>query len=406
MGKTEQLVPKLRFPGFEGEWERNPLIKVVEKPISYGIVQAGVHIENGMPYIKSQDLNRPLELHLLQRTSFEIAHKYRRSEVTPGDIIFSLRGNIGVSQLLPQSIKVANLTQGTARISVSKHFSNRFVQLSLQTEKAIRIVNAAAKGSTFQEISLEALRKVQIDLPTLPEQEKIAGFLSSVDTKLQQLRAKKDLLSQYKKGLMQQLFSGELRFKDEKGKDFPDWEEKRLGDVAEIVGGGTPDTLVDAFWDGGISWFTPTEISERFVGKSKRTISKLGLEKSSAKMLPTGTILFTSRATVGQVSFASEPCCTNQGFQSLIANKAANKEFLFYWIIQNKKEFLRKSQGSTFLEISKNEMVKIGLNIPSLAEQQKIATFLSALDKKIETVGAEIAGLTEWKKGLLQQLFV
>ncbi len=253
---------------------------------------------------------------------------------------------------------------------------------------------------------MEALRKVQIDLPTLPEQEKIAGFLSSVDTKLQQLRAKKDLLSQYKKGLMQQLFSGELRFKDEKGKDFPDWEEKRLGDVAEIVGGGTPDTLVDAFWDGGISWFTPTEISERFVGKSKRTISKLGLEKSSAKMLPTGTILFTSRATVGQVSFASEPCCTNQGFQSLIANKAANKEFLFYWIIQNKKEFLRKSQGSTFLEISKNEMVKIGLNIPSLAEQQKIATFLSALDKKIETVGAEIAGLTEWKKGLLQQLFV
>ncbi len=266
---------------------------------------------------------------------------------------------------------------------------------------------------------------------TIPEQQKIASFLSAVDEKIQQLTRKKELLEQYKKGVMQQLFqsesglagfedeqdaqdkeilkiqkSGKSRFRQDNGKPYPKWEEKRLNDLAEIVGGGTPETSVAEYWDGPIQWFTPTEINQRFVSNSKRTITEEGLKNSSAKLLPIGTLLFTSRATIGEISFATVECTTNQGFQSLIVNKANSSEYIYYWIKQNTKEFLRRSQGSTFPEISKNEIIKIRAKVPCLEEQQKIASFLTALDAKIEGVAAQIAHTQTFKKGLLQQMFV
>ena len=179
-----------------------------------------------------------------------------------------------------------------------------------------------------------------------------------------------------------------------------------MGEVSEIIAGGTPETNVPEYWDGEIQWYTPTEISERFVARSKRTISKAGLANSSAKLLPAGTILFTSRATIAELSFATEECATNQGFQSLIVNVNNNSGFIFYWIKNYKKIFIRKSQGSTFLEINKTEMTKIKIQTPCLDEQKKIADFLSAVDVKIEKVSKQITQTQTFKKGLLQQMFV
>ena len=132
-----------------------------------------------------------------------------------------------------------------------------------------------------------------------------------------------------------------------------EWSEKRLGDTSEIVGGGTPETIKKEYWDGTIQWFTPTEIKSKFISNSKKTITELGLKKSSAKLLPKGTLLFSSRATVGDVGIAQDECTTNQGFQSFIVNEDNETEFLYNWIIKNKKEFLKRASGSTFLEISK-----------------------------------------------------
>jgi len=193
----------------------------------------------------------------------------------------------------------------------------------------------------------------------------------------------------------------QLRFPEFSG----EWEEKKLDDVAEIVGGGTPPTAVEKYWNGNIQWFTPTEIKSKFIVNSKRTITQVGLDTSSAKLLPKGTLLFSSRATVGEVGIAVQECTTNQGFQSFIVNKNNEPEFLYNWIIKNKKEFIRRASGSTFLEIGKSEIKKIKLHIPALPEQTKIANFLSSIDSKIEQLSKKQELLGEYKKGLMQQIF-
>jgi type I restriction enzyme S subunit len=281
-----------------------------------------------------------------------------------------------------------------------------YMSFLLKSWKLRKQIMTIAQGTKVLSLSARRVSNLKLNLPSLPEQQKIASFLAAVDEKIQQLSKKKALLEAYKKGLMQQLFSCQLRFKDENGKAYPDWEEKRLGEIAEIVGGGTPETVKPDYWDGEIQWFTPTEIRSKYISNSKRTITQSGLSKSSAKLLPAGTILFTSRATIAELGFATQECSTNQGFQSLIVNQNNNSEFIYQLIKVNKNEFVKKSQGSTFLEISSKEMKKMKFNTPILEEQQKIATYLAGIDSKIENVNTQITQTQTFKKGLLQQLFV
>src|SRR5690606_33773652 len=132
-------------------------------------------------------------------------------------------------------------------------------------------------------------------------QQKIAAFLCAVDAKLDALRRKRELLTEYKRGVLQKLFSQEIRFTQDDGRPFFDWEEKKLSDIAKIIGGGTPETAKKSYWNGYINWFTPTEIKKKYLQESQRKISQLGLDNSSAKLLPIGTLLLTTRASVGDV---------------------------------------------------------------------------------------------------------
>ena len=164
-----------------------------------------------------------------------------------------------------------------------------------------------------------------------------------------------------------------------------EWYETKIGNVATIVGGGTPKTDVETYWNGDIQWFTPSEIGKtKYVSDSKRQITEEGLKCSSAKLLPKNTILLSSRATVGESSISLTECTTNQGFQSLIIKNNVDNEFIYYLISTMQNEFLRKSSGSTFLEISKKEINNIKIKIPLINEQKQIANFLSVLDEKIE----------------------
>ncbi|KPE50067.1 hypothetical protein AOB46_16555 [Chryseobacterium indologenes] len=184
-----------------------------------------------------------------------------------------------------------------------------------------------------------------------------------------------------------------------------EWVKKRLGEVAKIIGGGTPDTNIKEYWSGNIQWFTPTEIKSNFVTKSIRTITELGLKKSSAKLLPKGTILLTTRATIGEVAIANEECSTNQGFQSLVTNKLTNNIFISNWIKRNKNEFIKRANGSTFPEIGKSEIENILIYLPLIYEQQKISSFLSLIDEKISSQIKIIEELKLLKHTLIKKLF-
>ena len=169
-----------------------------------------------------------------------------------------------------------------------------------------------------------------------------------------------------------------------------------------MVGGGTPDTTVKSYWGGDIQWFTPSEIGKnKYVDFSKRTITRDGLDNSSAKLLPLHTILLSSRATVGECSIASNECTTNQGFQSLIA-KQCNIDFLYYLIQTKKKDLIRNACGSTFLEISANEIRKIKVAVPVQNEQEQIAKLLSLIDERIATQNKIIEKYESLIKGIAQ----
>ena len=191
-----------------------------------------------------------------------------------------------------------------------------------------------------------------------------------------------------------------LRFPEFRG----EWVTKSINDLAVVIGGGTPDTTVKSYWDGEIQWFTPSEIGKnKYVDSSLRTITEVGLNNSSAKLLPPNTILLSSRATIGECSLSLRECATNQGFQCLVSKKC-NVDFLYYLIQTKKKDLIRKSCGSTFLEISANEVRKIQVSVPSDVEQQKIAELLSLIDERIATQNKIIEKLQSLIKGLSQQL--
>ncbi len=183
------------------------------------------------------------------------------------------------------------------------------------------------------------------------------------------------------------------------------WQRVRLGDIAEIIGGGTPSTQVASFWNGSINWFTPTEIGiTKYVYKSQRTITPLGLKKSSAKLLPIGTILLTSRASIGDCAILKVVATTNQGFQSLIPLEKINNEFLYYLILTLKNKLLELASGSTFLEVSPNKIKNLLIPLPPLNEQIAIANILSALDRYLYALRALILKKESVKKALSFEL--
>ncbi|WP_000339331.1 restriction endonuclease subunit S [Helicobacter pylori] len=183
------------------------------------------------------------------------------------------------------------------------------------------------------------------------------------------------------------------------------WQRVRLGDIAEIIGGGTPSTQITSFWNGSINWFTPTEIGiTKYVYKSQRTITPLGLKNSSAKLLPIGTILLTSRASIGDCAILKVVATTNQGFQSLIPLEKINNEFLYYLILTLKNKLLKLASGSTFLEVSPNKIKNLLIPLPPLNEQIAIANILSALDRYLYALDALILKKEGVKKALSFEL--
>ncbi len=395
-------VPKLRFKEFDGDWIKSKLGSEAQffqgeqvslddqcSEYAHGLIKF-LRIENFTQ--KSKDFRYIRYTGSQEKILVEQDIAIVRYGATAG---FICSGETGV---------IAN---NLFKVSVdNKKINQKYLELVLKSEKTFNYFQAEMSGGAMPALNFKIVGNLDITYSSIPEQTKIASFLSNVDEKISQLTQKHELLSQYKQGMMQKLFSQQIRFKADDGSEFGEWENTVLGDIADIVGGGTPSTNNEEYWSGDVVWLTPSEINQKFIGESKRTISELGVQKSSAKKLPIGTILFTSRATIGEVAIAIAEVTTNQGFQSFISNEKTFNEFLYYWIVNNKKSFIERASGSTFLEISKSKIQPMEISLPCLEEQTKIANFLSAIDQKIEVVAQQIEQAKIWKKGLLQQMFV
>jgi len=192
-------------------------------------------------------------------------------------------------------------------------------------------------------------------------------------------------------------------------KGFTDtWEQRKLGELADIVGGGTPSTGVSDFWDGDIDWYAPAEIAEQiYLTSSQRKITEEGYNHSSAKMLPVGTVLFTSRAGIGKTAILTRKGCTNQGFQSIVPHKG---ELDSYFIFSRTEELKQYGEtvgaGSTFVEVSGKQMANMELMMPkTMAEQKIIGQYFANLDHLITLHQRKYDKLTNVKKSMLEKMF-
>ena len=260
----------------------------------------------------------------------------------------------------------------------------------LMTKRGKDILEAASPGGAGRNRTLgqDRFMNSKIVLPTPAEQKKIAEILSTQDKVIELERQRIDEILKVKQFFLGKMFPKkgqavpEIRFKGFTGV----WEQRKLGDIADIVGGGTPSTGNQSYWDGDIDWYAPAEIADQiYANSSQKKITGLGYENSSAKMLPPGTVLFTSRAGIGKTAILTRKGCTNQGFQSIVPHRG---ELDSYFIFSRTEELKRYGElvgaGSTFVEVSGKQMAVMELMMPpTMREQQTIGGFFQQLDHLI-----------------------
>ncbi|MCT4221552.1 restriction endonuclease subunit S [Elizabethkingia anophelis] len=411
--KNVKNFPNLRFPGFEGVLEKRKLEELIQIQSGFAF-KSEYFIDNGNKLVIPKNFTKygygNFDDNISKFSQEQPPKQYKCKE---GDLLILLTDLTPSCELLGKPLLLKKedgevwLNQRIIKLHIEDLKLKNWLFYYFQTEDYLKIIKETSTGSTVRHSSNKIINQLQIFIPNNPEeQQKISSFITLVDSRIQTQKKIIEQLETLMKASRENIFSQKLRFKNEQGNYFSDWDLTELKNVCFIIGGGTPDTHKSEFWNGNIQWFTPTEIKSNFVFKSERTISELGLKNSSAKILPQGCILLTTRATIGEVAIAQEECTTNQGFQSLVVRENCNNIFLFHWIKENKFELIKRANGSTFPEISKSEIELIKISLPSLEEQTKIANFLSSIQEKIETEKQILEKLELQKKFLLSNLFI
>ncbi len=323
----------------------------------------------------------------------------------PGDLIFTQRGTLGQVSIAPDNgFERYLISQSQMKVSVnSARHDPLYVFQYFSSHSGQKQITSSAIQTGVPHTNLGILRGYRFPAPPLTEQRAIAEALSDMDALLDglaRLIAKKRALQQ---AAMQQLLTGQTRLPGFTG----EWEVTRLGDLAEIISGGTPSTREPSYWNGGIRWCTPTDITSnagKYLTDTERTISRDGLSNSGAVMLPAGALLLCSRATIGEVKIAAVPICTNQGFKSLVCRAQVNNEFMYYKLLTMKQQMIERAFGSTFLEISTRNVAALEVVTPAHDEQTAIATVLSDMDAELQALEARRDKTRALKQAMMQAL--
>lgn len=400
-------IPSLRFPEFDGEWELKKLGEVAELTSSKR-VYANDYVAEGIPFYRGKEITelkenkKPSDILFISKSAYE---KFKKSYGVPqiNDLLITAVGTLGNVLTIKNNdpfyfkdgnlIWLRNVNQNSIFLEVNLHFNFKEIEKS-------------AIGSSQKALTMVELRKLHFSFPKLTEQTKIASFLTAVDYKLQALKQKKSLLEQYKKGVMQKIFSQELRFKDDNGNDYPNWEEKKLGDVLvknSMKNKNQEFKLVQSV-SNKRGFVNQDEYFEDRIIASKDLSNYYVIQKGDFAYNP-------SRIDVGSLAYKFD---NNTSVISplYISFKAVGDSladaFLLEWFTT--QEFTRQMnssfEGSVRNTLSYESLRKIDITFPCIEEQTKIANFLSAIDDKINHCQSQIEKMEVWKKGLLQQMFV
>ena len=314
-----------------------------------------------------------------QGRSFAGASVSNYGVVETGDVVYTksplranpygiIKANKGKSGIVSTLYAVYKTIQGTANADFIECYFDLDDRLNMYLKP---LVNIGAKHD--MKVTDENALKGGVLFPSYEEQCQIADFFSRLDT----------LITLHQRECFSFDFSGESAKTAQKTIS---WEQRKLGELADIVGGGTPSTSNDDYWDGDIDWYAPAEIADQiFVSSSERKITQQGYDNSSAKMLPVGTVLFTSRAGIGKTAILRKKGCTNQGFQSIVPHEnMLDSYFIFSRTEELKRYGEIKGAGSTFVEVSGKQMASMELMMPkTIEEQRKIGAYFSQLDNLI-----------------------
>jgi len=382
-------VPQLRFPEFSGEWEEKRFDSLYPT-VRNGFVGVATpyYVEEGVPYlqgknIKSGAINRNGLVYINE--SFH--QKSKKSQLRQNDIVMVQSGHVGECAVITEEFEDTNchaLLVSTPTHDIDSKFYINYFYSKFGRKKIYRITT----GNTIKHILSSDLKIQTVSNPSYQEQQKIAAFLAAVDSKIEQLSKKQALLGEYKKGLMQQIFSQATRFKADDGCDFPDWEEKKLGDVSVR---GTSNISANQLEDNNGDY--------KIYGAAGhlKNIDFYTEEDCYVAIVKDG-------AGVGRIMLL-ESKTSVLGTLAIIKAKQGNDINFLYWLIQT-INFRKYVVGSTIPHIYYRDYQAEKLRIPSLSEQTKIANFLSFIDSKIEQVGKQLDESKQFKKALLQQMFV
>ena len=387
-------VPALRFPEFEGEWE--------DTKAGNGFANSRAKGEAGLP-IYSVTMDRGLvRRDSLDRHMHGDAADETNLRAQSGDIVYNMmRMWQGAAGIAPEECMVS---PAYVVLSPKEETSSEFFNYRIENARMLYQLWAYSHGLTSDRLRLyfADFARIPVSQPTLPEQKKIAAFLGVVDDKLSALKSKRDLLGEYKRGLMQKLFSQELRFAKPNGQPFPDWEEKRLGDVFTERSERDNENaeLLSVTMSSGV-------VRAKDVGR----VDGASKDKSNYKSVYQNDIAYNSmRMWQGANGVSAYDGIVSPAYTVITPRLGQIPDFWGYSFKLKKviQEFQRHSQGLTSdtWNLKFPALSSIKLQIPHPDEQQKIADALSALDDKISAVADQITAMQDFKKGLLQQMFV
>ena len=380
--------PKIRFKGYQEDWEQRKLNEIADK-----VSEKNKDNEFSEPFTNSAEQGIISQKDYFDREIVNNENLNGYYIVRNDDFIYNPRISVTapVGPINRNRLGRNGVMSPLYTVFRTQDIDNLYLEFYFKTTKWHRFMKLNGdSGARFDRFTISSTQfmEMPIPYPTLEEQKKIGEYFDSLDNLITLHQRKCEETKTLKKYMLQKMFPQnghsvpEIRFSG----FTEDWEQRKLGELAEIVGGGTPSTSVDSYWDGDIDWYAPAEIGEQiYLKSSQRKITEEGLNKSSAKILPVGTVLFTSRAGIGKTAILLKEGCTNQGFQSIVPNK---DKLDSYFIFTRSEELKRYGEtvgaGSTFVEVSGKQMVSMELMMPTtMDEQQKIGEYFSNLDHLI-----------------------